>query len=108
VARQGGFQVEPGTGVLQLLANAGGLTELAHKDRIFVLRRDPNPVRIRFSFDLLSRLDNRASSFRIQTGDVVVVESEGPQTRSRSAPGGGMDSLACARVAEDDPALRRM
>jgi polysaccharide export outer membrane protein len=74
VARQGGYQVEPGTGVLQLLANAGGLTELAHKDRIFVLRREPNPVRIRFSFDLLARLDNRASSFRIQSGDVVVVE----------------------------------
>jgi len=74
VAPQGGYQVEPGTGVLQLLANAGGLTELAHKDRIFVLRREPNPVRIRFSFDLLSRLDNRASSFRMQSGDVVVVE----------------------------------
>ena len=74
VAKQGGYQVEAGTGVLQLLANAGGLTELAHKDRIFVLRRDPNPVRIRFSFELLSRLDNRASSFRIQSGDVVVVE----------------------------------
>src|SRR5256885_10990586 len=70
----GGYQVESGTGVLQLLANAGGLTELAHKDRIFVLRREPNPVRIRFSFDLLSHLDNRASSFRIQSGDVVVVE----------------------------------
>ena len=74
VARQGGYQVEPGTGVLQLLASAGGLTELAHKDRIFVLRREPNAVRIRFSFDLLSRLDNRASSFRMQSGDVVVVE----------------------------------
>src|SRR5436305_10749015 len=74
VARQGGYQVETGTGVLQLLASAGGLTELAHKDRIFVLRRDPDPVRIRFSFESLSRLDNRASSFRVQSGDVVVVE----------------------------------
>jgi polysaccharide export outer membrane protein len=74
VARQGGYQVEPGTGLLQLLANAGGLTELAHRDRIFVLRREPGPVRIRFSFESLSRLDNRASSFRVQTGDVVVVE----------------------------------
>ena len=74
VARQGGYQVEPGTGVLQLLASAGGLSELAHKDRIFVLRRDPSPVRIRFSFEALSRLDDRASSFRVRSGDVVVVE----------------------------------
>jgi polysaccharide export outer membrane protein len=74
VARQGGYQVEPGTGVLQLLASAGGLTELAHKDRIFVLRHDPSPVRIRFSFEALSRLDDRASSFRVRSGDVVVVE----------------------------------
>jgi polysaccharide biosynthesis/export protein len=74
VARQGGYQVDPGTGVLQLLASAGGLTELAHKDRIFVLRRDPAPTRIRFSFESLSRLDDRASSFRVKSGDVVVVE----------------------------------
>jgi len=74
VARQGGYQVEPGTGVLQLLASAGGLTELAHKDRIFVLRREPAAVRIRFSFESLSRLDDRASSFRVKSGDVVVVE----------------------------------
>jgi polysaccharide export outer membrane protein len=74
VARQGGYQVEPGTGVLQLLASAGGLTELAHKDRIFVLRRDPAKARIRFSFESLSRLDDRASSFRVKSGDVVVVE----------------------------------
>jgi polysaccharide biosynthesis/export protein len=74
VARQGGYQVDSGTGILQLLASAGGLTELAHKDRIFVLRREPSPARIRFNFESLSRLDDRASSFRVQSGDVIVVE----------------------------------
>jgi polysaccharide biosynthesis/export protein len=74
VARQGGYQIDTSTGLLQLLASAGGLTELAHKDRIFVLRREPNRARIRFSFDALARLDDRASTFRLQNGDVIVVE----------------------------------
>ena len=43
--------------VLDALADAGGLTEFADDDRIFVLRRNE---RIRFTFDELSRGDGRA------------------------------------------------
>ena len=74
VPRQGVYQVEPGVGLLQVLAIAGGLTDLAHRDRIFVLRREPSPMRIRFTFESLARLDSRATSFRLQNGDSVVVE----------------------------------
>ena len=74
VAHPGTVLVEPSGGVLQALANAGGLTEFADRDRIFVLRRGPTPRRIRFSFEALSRYERRAATFALQGGDVVVVE----------------------------------
>jgi polysaccharide export outer membrane protein len=57
--------------VMDALADAGGLTEFADDDRIFVLRRGD---RIRFTFDELSRGNGRARAFQMQTGDVIVVE----------------------------------
>ena len=38
VNHQGVYSVEPGTGLLQILALAGGLNDVAHRDRIFVRR----------------------------------------------------------------------
>lgn len=58
-------------GVLQVLVACGGLTEFAHKDRIFVLRKGQ---RIRFSWEALTRGEERAASFVLQQGDSVVVE----------------------------------
>jgi polysaccharide export outer membrane protein len=66
--------LERGAGVLEALAAGGGLTEFAHRDRIFVLRRHSAPVRIRFTFEGLSRGQGRAAAFRLESGDVVVVE----------------------------------
>ena len=73
VGRAGNFAMNPGTGVAEALASAGGLTEYAHKDRIFVLRKVPAPVRIRFTFASLTDI-GPAGSFRLQQGDIVVVE----------------------------------
>ena len=73
VSRAGNFAMNPGTGVAEALAGAGGLTEYAHKDRIFVLRKVPTPVRIRFTFASLTDV-GPAGSFRLQQGDIVVVE----------------------------------
>ena len=73
VGRAGNFAMNPGTGVAEALAGAGGLTEYAHKDRIFVLRKVPTPVRIRFTFASLTDV-GPAGSFRLQQGDIVVVE----------------------------------
>src|SRR5260370_415615 len=74
VAHPGQYPLERGAGVLAALAACGGLTEFAHRDRIFVLRRNPSPVRIRSTFEALSRGQGRAAPFRLPAGDVVVLE----------------------------------
>jgi polysaccharide export outer membrane protein len=74
VTHAGQYNLEKGAGVLEALAAGGGLTEFAHRDRIFVLRRHPTPVRIRSTFEALSRGQGQAAAFRLQAGDVVVVE----------------------------------
>jgi polysaccharide export outer membrane protein len=67
-------QLQRGAGVAQALASAGGLTHFAHKDRIFVVRNIPKPIRIHFTYDQLTKKVGRASSFLLRPGDVVVVE----------------------------------
>jgi polysaccharide export outer membrane protein len=73
VAKQGTILLPYGTGVLEALTGAGGLTDFAHKDRIFVVRPDQAGVRIRFSLAPLLR-GGQGSSFRLRPGDHVVVE----------------------------------
>lgn len=74
VPRQGQFQVEPGTRLAQVLAVAGGLNDFAHRDRIFVIRNASAPLRIRFTYEAISRGEGPAARFVVQAGDVVVVE----------------------------------
>jgi len=74
VAKPGQYMLEKGAGVLEALAAAGGFTDFAHRDRIFVLRREPKLVRIRFTFEALSRGQGQATALQLQAGDVVVVE----------------------------------
>jgi polysaccharide export outer membrane protein len=74
VAHPGAYPLEPYVGLAQALAAGGGLTEYAQRDRIFVLRREPQPLRIRFTFDAVSRDEGRAAGFPLLPGDVVVVE----------------------------------
>ena len=73
VTHPGAFPVDGQTGVLQALALAGGLTEYASKDSIYVLRRSPQQ-RIRFTYASLIHGDQHAAGFRLRSGDVVVVE----------------------------------
>lgn len=79
VARPGVYQLDPAAGVLQALAAAGGMTQWAGSDDIFVVRGNywadnGNPARIRFRYDALARGEARSSAFRLHPGDVVVVE----------------------------------
>jgi polysaccharide export outer membrane protein len=75
IAKPGLYQLDPAsTGILQALAMAGGLTDFAHRDRIFVIRQTPQKVRIRFLYRDLVQADTRAALFRLQTGDVLVVQ----------------------------------
>ncbi|MBM7112359.1 exopolysaccharide export protein EpsY [Archangium primigenium] len=77
VRNPGNKQLVPGAGLLQAVSEAGGFTDYARDDGLFVLRREPGyqaPVRIRFNWELLSRNEGNAATFRLRTGDVVVVE----------------------------------
>ena len=74
VTHPGQYNLDRGSGVVEALAAAGGFTDFAHRDRIFVLRRQAELTRIRFTFEALSRGRGRASGFRLQAGDAVVVE----------------------------------
>jgi polysaccharide export outer membrane protein len=74
VARPGVQTLEPGAGVAQALAAAGGLNTFAHKGRIFVLRAGPPPARIHFTYEALTQTVGRAPLFRLHSGDVVLVE----------------------------------
>jgi len=74
VVKQGVVTVERGAGVLQVLLSSGGLTDYAHRDRIFVLHHGPQQQRIRFTWEALTRGEDRAAAFALQQGDSVVVE----------------------------------
>ena len=77
VTNPGVYALEPRSGVLHALASAGGFTQYAHESRIFVLRRtsaDAPPTRIRFTYEALTQVEGKASTFKLQRNDVVVVE----------------------------------
>jgi polysaccharide export outer membrane protein len=80
VTRPGVYDLERGAGVLAALAAAGGLTDYAHRDLVYVLRptdparRGAPPLRVRFTFDGLTRADPAAAAFVLHQGDTVVVE----------------------------------
>jgi len=74
VAHAGSFPLASGAGLLQALASAGGLSEFARDDRIFVIRPGSGLPRVRFRYDDLLRPSNRAADFRLVSGDVIIVE----------------------------------
>jgi len=74
VAHAGIFQLDSSAGILQAIAAASGLTDFAHRDRIYLLRGSPETTRIRFTWRALTRAEGRAASFRLQPGDIIVVE----------------------------------
>ena len=74
VAKPGVYSIDrTSQGVLRALAAAGGFTDFAHKDRIFVVRAGA-PEKIRFTFDSLSTPNSKSAKFRLQNDDVVVVQ----------------------------------
>ena len=80
VNRPGRADISFGEGVLQAIATTGGLTEFANPDKIYVIRENPvgasdsGPVRIRFEYDDLVGAEPRSLQFRLQDGDVIVVQ----------------------------------
>jgi polysaccharide export outer membrane protein len=74
VNRPGAYPLEPYTGIAHALAVGGGLTDYARRDRIFVVRHDPTPKRIRFTYEAVSQDEANAAAFPLRPGDVIVVE----------------------------------
>ncbi len=72
VRQPGVIALQPGDGVLQVLARAGGVTAYASHDGVYVLR--PKGARVRFDLDRLTRDGGAAARFRLGAGDVIVVE----------------------------------
>ena len=73
VSHPGIYTVDAASGVLQALAAAGGFTEYASRDSIYLVRR-ASGQRIRFTFSALAQGEGRAATFRLRAGDVVIVE----------------------------------
>ena len=71
--RPGIYPIEVDAGVLEALVSAGGLTPDASDDSIFVVRAS-EPLRIRFTYESLLQSSSKARSFKLEDGDVVVVE----------------------------------
>ncbi|TMA28586.1 MAG: polysaccharide export protein [Deltaproteobacteria bacterium] len=75
VMRPGVYPLDTPAGILQALASAGGLSQFAHDDQIYVLRRlTEGTVRIRFKYEALAHAEGRAGNFSLQRNDLVVVE----------------------------------
>jgi len=74
VRNVGDYPLDLGDNVLQVLARAGGLTEFAKPDRIYVLRKTHETQRVLFTYDQLVNGRGRALAFRLQDGDIIVVE----------------------------------
>lgn len=77
VTTPGAFTLPRAAGVLHAVAAAGGLTEYADREGIYVLRRLEEgelPTRIRFRYQELTSGGTRAAGFQLQNGDVLVVE----------------------------------
>ena len=73
VKNSGIFQLDHGANVLHALAAAGGLSDYADADKVFVVRKSL-PQRVRFRYQDLRSADPKSISFTLQAGDVVVVE----------------------------------
>jgi len=74
VGTRGALSLPPSATLVQALAQAGGPTEYANRDAIFVLRQVPTFRRIRFSYDALIKNEQGAAKFVLRSGDVIVVE----------------------------------
>jgi polysaccharide export outer membrane protein len=72
-ATPGVYNIQGRAGVLEAIALAGGLTEFADYDEIYVVRKSP-PQRVRFSYYGLTNNDTAAASFVLRNGDVVSLE----------------------------------
>jgi len=74
VSKVGSYPLDPRASVAQALASAGGITDYASHDRIFVVRSSPQRMRVRFTYDDILRGRAASAGFVLRDGDLIVVE----------------------------------
>lgn len=74
VQKPGRFEMQYDEGLLSAIARGGGFSEYADPNAIYVIRRDPHLLRIRFRFRDLAGPEEVSARFRLNDGDVVLVE----------------------------------
>jgi len=75
VKAPGSYELTRNRGVIPALAAAGWLTEFANRDRIFLIRAGSvGAPRIRFRAGELTSAEPHAAAYRLNDGDIVVVE----------------------------------
>ena len=74
VKRPGTYTLENDETIFHLLARAGGLTEYADHDSIYIIREKDNLKRIRFKFNDLNTGEPQLIFFPIEDGDILFAE----------------------------------
>lgn len=74
VVRPGGFALLPDMSVLQVISDAGGLTQFAHGKKIYVLRTEGGKqVKYPFNYSKVLKGEGAEQNIMLKPGDTVVV-----------------------------------
>lgn len=74
VRTPGRFEVPYDEAMLAMIARAGGLSEFANREAIYLVRSQPHVLRIRFRLRDLTGAHVESARFRLRDGDVIIVE----------------------------------
>jgi polysaccharide export outer membrane protein len=74
VAHPGAYPLENDPRLAHALAVAGGLSDYASRNSIYVVRGGSHPQRIRFTYESIYRNVEGAGDFLLRSGDLVEVE----------------------------------
>jgi polysaccharide biosynthesis/export protein len=86
VGRPQVFALRPETTLSEAVAQAGGPTQFAKRDRVRVLRRESNGTQREFHFDLQDPAGT-SSGLRVRSGDQIVVDRKKSLFRDVVLPG---------------------
>jgi len=74
VVKEGSYQINSSTTVLQLIAQAGGLRDFAKRKNIYILRTHGSEQnRFSFNYEAVVRGKNQDQNILLQPGDTIVV-----------------------------------
>jgi polysaccharide export outer membrane protein len=72
VVRPGSLPLRTPMTVLQVLAEAGGLTDYAKRKKIYIIRKDQE-ARIPFNYESVLKGENPEQNVAVRAGDTIVV-----------------------------------